>query len=217
MANPNPFVKLAQEKIDEIVRLRKVYRMNYSEIAREVGVMPATVKKHVEWNLGKKEAHIVRSRLKKPKPDSIYTTKKEYAFLKYIRPTFKWAKVFSGLSRAKIELLLYLYDEGTFTKRKFNQFHKIIAIYEFKTFDELIKKGFIVMWRDKKKNQSALYALTERGKIMCAKMHKILIGEMDVPETAIKTLSKSDVRMDGYYMNVIKTMNKERKLKQKNE
>jgi len=208
-----PFKRtISEETVQEILRLRKLYGMTYVEIGEEVGVSKDSVKRYIDKYRSPKEPYAVRSRTRKPKPKDIYRTTRDYNFLQYIRPVFRWATGQTGLPRPRIEMLLYLYSKGTFTKTEFYKYHKIIGIHQLKTFDEFINNGYMTIWRDKKKNRTALYSLTNKAKQMCAKMHKMLVGEMDIPSIAKSNSdAKTEVRMDGYYMDVIKKINRERK------
>ena len=152
------------------------------------------------------------------KPTPRYRSTRDYDFLTYIRVVFKWATENTGLSRPHIELLLYLYPRGTFTKSDFFEYHKLIGIYQIKTFKSMIDEGWIYMWRPRKNNESALYALTNKAKTICSKMHQFCVGDKDIPTTKISNkVAASSERVDGYYMDFIKKMNKERDKKNRDE
>lgn len=207
-----PFKRtISEETVKEILRLRKRYGMTYVEIGEEVGVSKDSVKRYIDKYRSPKEPYTVRSRTRNLKPKDLYRTNREYNFLQYIRPVFKWAVSNTGLPRPRVEMLLYLYSKGTFTKTEFYNYHKIVGIHQLKTFDEFINNGYMTVWRDKKKGRSALYSLTNKAKIMCAKMHKMLVGDMDIPSIKNNDPSKPEARINGYYMDVIKKINKERK------
>lgn len=146
------------------------------------------------------------------KPKTSYNTNRDYDFLQYIRIIFKWAIANHDLKRPELELLLYLYPMGTFSKNEFSVFHKTMGIYQQKTFQKMIQNGWIVMWRPKKGRQNALFTLTNKSKILCSRIHKMCVGEIPIPEQAQSNIlaKEGEVRINGYYMDIIKKMNKER-------
>lgn len=159
---------------------------------------------------------INNSKTRTSKPIPRYSSVREYDFLKYIRVVFKWAMSNYDLSRIDLDMLLYLYPEGPFSKSKFSKFHKILGIHSMKTFDELVEKGWLTVWRPKQTDKHALYTLTNKGKKLCDRMHKFCTGELKIPTsaTANKIAQDGGPRINNYYMNVIKKMNKDRKRKQ---
>ena len=78
----------------------------------------------------------------------------------------------------------------------------------------MINEGWIVLWRPRKNNETALYALTNKAKTMCSKMHKFCTGELEIPESTVNALRKNDKskpRIYDYYMDAIIKMNKNRR------
>ena len=147
---------------------------------------------------------------KQPKPR--FRTEREYDFLSNTRIVFKWATENHDLTRAKLELLLYLYSKALFNKKQLADFHKTIGIYQQKTLHEFLDKGFIMLWRVRSRQECALYALTEKGKRLCARMHLMCTGEEKIPLTKVtnRMLSKKDApRIDGYWLDMMKRNNKE--------
>lgn len=138
----------------------------------------------------------------------------KYDFLKYIRVVMRWAVENSTLNRPQIEALLYLYCMGTFSKKQFHDFHKTLGMYEQKTLDKLSKEGWVTLWRpaNKKTKEHALYSLTHKAKLFCAKIHKICCGEEEIPTDEIrnKLAGNTGKRIDTYYMEMIKKMNKDK-------
>lgn len=145
---------------------------------------------------------------KKPR----HRSEREYDFLQYIRIVMRWATAHTGLNRQEIELLLYLYPKGAFTKNEFFVFHRTISMYQDKTFDKLMEEGWMKMWRPKKGKESALFCLTTKAKIVCSKMHQFCVGDKEIAvKTRTNPLVNSKVRMDSYYMDMIVSMNKRKK------
>jgi len=149
------------------------------------------------------------------KPETRYRSRVEYDFLKYIRVVMRWAtENHPELSRGQIELLLYLYTLGAFSQNQFNQYHRILGMYAAKTMDLLIDHGYIRMWRAKRGRVCALYVLTHKAKLMCNRMHKFCVGEEEMPESArFNNIAKGKAdspRINNYYMDIIKRMNKDK-------
>jgi len=149
--------------------------------------------------------------LKKPLPR--YRSRIEYDFLKYVRIVFKWAlENNKDLNRPNLELLLYLYGVGAFSKKQFNDYHKLLGLYAIKTLTEFEENGWIKLWRAQKGRQHALYTLTQKGKILCNKMHRYSCGVEEIPENPVSNdmMKKGSPRINGYYMDMIKRMNKDK-------
>lgn len=157
----------------------------------------------------KKYYNWTKTRNKKP----AYKSSRDYDFLQYIRVVMHWAVEYSGLKKSEVELLLYLYPKGTFSKTDFCNYHRLIGMYQFLTLNRMMADGWVYKWRDAKPRmkQTALYALTNKSKIMCSKMHQFCVGEKDFPlNTKTNPILKSKERIDGYYLGYLKQMNKER-------
>lgn len=164
----------------------------------------------VKNDVGTDYEHTYRRRSKKPKPR--YRSRIEFDFLKYIRVIFKWAMDNSGLSRPNLELVLYLYGMGAFSKKQFHDYHKTIGMYQDKKLKDLIEDGWVKMWRAKKGREHALYVLTHKGKGLCSSMHKYAAGVEDIPNTpATNKMMREDApRINNYYMDIIKRMTKDK-------
>jgi hypothetical protein len=149
---------------------------------------------------------------KTEKPSPRYRSSRDYDFLQYIRPVFRWALSNNDVNKGELEMLLYLYPKGVFTKSDFFKYQKIISIKQQLVFNSFLERGLIKMWRPKARKESALYSLTHKTKKMCDLMHKVLVGDMDLPELPKNNeIAKGKKVIDNYYMDVIKKMNKENK------
>ena len=170
----------------------------------------AKSREYVNKDKGTDKEHMYKRTSKKPK--SRYASRIQYDFLMYIRVVYKWAQDNSGLSRGNLELLLYLYGIGAFSKKQFHDFHKLVGLYQDKKMRELIEQGWIKMWRpaDAKKKQYALYTLTHRGKHLCSSMHKYLVGDAEIPTLPSKNkmMREGAPRINNYYMDIVKRMNR---------
>ena len=157
--------------------------------------------------------NIMRKEKRKTIPKPRLKSRSEYDFLKYIRVVFKWATENNPtLNRPQIELLLYLYSLGAFSKKEFTDYHKTISLYQQKTLDYFIKEGWVKVWRVRKGKEHALYNLTRKAKTLCYRMHSISCGVEEIPESAVynNLEKKGSKRINGYYMDIIKKMNSDR-------
>lgn len=147
---------------------------------------------------------------KKPLPR--YRSRVDYDFLKYIRIAFKWATDNHDLTRPEVELLLYLYGCGAFSSAQFNEYHKTLGLYAVKTKKAFEREGWIKLWRNRTSNHHKLYTLTEKGKRFCNLMHKYCAGLEEIPltERSNKMLGKDKPRINNYYLDIIKKMNKDK-------
>lgn len=139
-----------------------------------------------------------------------YEARVDYDFLKYVRVVFKWALENNPeLNRPQIELLLYLYGIGAFSKKQFNEYHKLLGLYSIKTLQMFEDEGFIKIWRVRNGRTHALYTLTHKGKTLCSDMHKFSCGVKDLPESS-KMNREGAPRINNYYLEAIKKMNKDK-------
>lgn len=155
------------------------------------------------------------------KPPVICHKEVTYDFLKWIRVVFKWAKEHSGLNRPELEMLLYLYPIGPFTKAQFIDYHNTIGYTMPSTWKDHISNGWIREWRSGKRNMKGLFDLTSKAKIVCSKMHQMCVGDMDVPTSRRSNPlnRQKDVKVNAHYTKLFKQMNAERaeKLNKKEE
>lgn len=150
----------------------------------------------------------------KPIPESRLKTTVKYDFLKYIRVVLKWAvDNHPLLNRPLVELLLYLYPLGAFSRTQFYTFHKTISILCDKNLNYLIENGYIQIFRPKGiKNIHKLYSLTPKSKALCNNIHEYCAGLRPIPEqrpSKNKMLEKDKPRINKYYIDIVKRMNKD--------
>lgn len=75
-----------------------------------------------------------------------------------------------------------------------------------RAFKLMQEDGWVTIWRQKKGRQAALYCLSNKGKILCGKIHKMCTGESEIPDTAYNKMTTSEKQIDKYYLNVIREM-----------
>ena len=221
-----PFVAISEEKIQLILKYRKENLDSYRAIQKKVGASRETARSYCERYLpesskklsskryrtkGKRKRIRVRTKTKKQKPVPFSDTTVEYDFLQYVRVVYKWALENNELRRGESDLLLYLYPKGVFTWTQFHTYHKIVAIYQRKTLDRFLDKGWVRVWRPKKGTEVALYIITSKSKDLCKKMHRYCTGDLELPtDRSNKLVTNTDVRINSYYIDIIKKMNKRR-------
>jgi hypothetical protein len=212
--NPQFTRRITDDQIQEILQLRHKHKLSLRAIGARIGFSRETVRYYLDQHTPAHKKVYNHTRTKHSKPKPRHRSTRDYDFLQYIRPVFKWATENSGLTRPQVELMLYLYPKGVFKKSDFFEYHKILGMYQSKTFDMFVKDGFINVWRPKKQGHPALFSLTNKAKQICDKMHKFLTGEKEVPVNSRNNVlaQEGGARINGYYMNVIKKMNKDREI-----
>lgn len=169
----------------------------------------ARIEKHHSYKDG--YGNTIKTNTKEPYPR--FRSRIEYDFLKYIRVVFKWAlDNYPDLSKPEIEFLLYLYGIGAFSKKQFDDYHKLLGLYSIKTLTKFEDDGWIRLWRPKASKTHALYTLTQKAKIMCNKMHRFSCGVEEIPLNPVSNaMAKKDApRINTYYLDMIKKMNKDK-------
>jgi len=219
------FTPLDKEIKDLILMYRVEHGLTYRDIERRLGVSRETARLHCLENLTeekrkslekkkKLKAKKVRNRsITKKAPLPQHTSVRDYDFLQYIRIVFRWAlKSHSDLNKGYIETLLYLYPKGAFSYTEFHTYYKIIGMFQSKALTELREKGYIKVWKNRMGNQPRLFTLTDKAKGLCDDMHKYCVGAKKMPTGADNAiLADMDVRINKYYSDMIKKMNKREK------
>jgi len=108
-----------------------------------------------------------------------YQPKNDY--LKYWKVVKQWAKVKYDVGTADIEMMLFLYSEGLFTQKQFEEYNEIMS-WDKNRFHNLLKDKWIIVWRKRKGREGTLYELGFRGKRLCASIYKKLNMEETVSE-----------------------------------
>ena len=130
--------------------------------------------------------------------------------MQYSRLIFEWAQRSTKLDRDSIELLLYLQPIGIFNMHQAENMCKTIKLRPGKFFKNLIEKGFIKVWREKKGKQLALYTLTQKASLVCTLIHKMITGEEKVPDGPQGVFNKPKRANNQFYLNLIKEMDKKK-------
>ena len=137
---------------------------------------------------------------------------KQHDFLKYWRIVRYYITRQYNISYPELELLLYLYDEGVFTKTDFKEFEECMS-WKKGRFEELMERGLIRKWRDRRKAGHAhLYELTQQAKLICNHTYKKLTKEENISEDKYRNeVFRSNNYMDKIYRRLIKKMNSTKK------
>jgi len=143
-------------------------------------------------------------------------TRKEpvYDYLKYWKVVKQWARAKYNLSTADIEMMLFLYSEGLFTRSQFEEFDEIMS-WNKNRFHQMVKDKWIIKWRERKGKQSTLYELGFSGKRLCTSIYKKLNKEETISEDRRRNpmFNPNTEYSNKVYRKMIKKMNEKRKAK----
>lgn len=131
-------------------------------------------------------------------------------YLKYWKVIKQWARAKYDLGTADIEMMLFLYSEGLFTKFEFEEFNEIMS-WDKNRFHKMLKDEWIIKWRERKGRESTLYELGFKGKRVCASIYKKLNKEEVISEDRRNNpiFNKSTKYSNKVYRKMIKKMNQE--------
>lgn len=128
-------------------------------------------------------------------------------YLKYWRVIRYYVKAKYGISTADLDMLLFLYSEKYFSKDKFFEFDELMS-WDENRFDNLLRDGWINVFRKKQGNRRTVYEISYKGRRMIGTIYKKLNGE-ELPESpSVNPLFRVNVPyMHKVYRNFIKEMN----------
>jgi hypothetical protein len=128
--------------------------------------------------------------------------------LKYWRVIRYFIKAKYGLSTSDLDMLLFLYSEEIFSKKKFEEFDNLL-IWDGERFNRLYKEGWIEVFRNRKKTTKSLYALSFKTERVISGIYKKLSGE-EIPMSLSGNpmFAKNVKYTDKVYRNMILEMNK---------
>jgi len=109
-----------------------------------------------------------------------------------------------SLNISELELFLFLYSEGYFTRKVFNEF-AFLYTWDRSIFADLTSRGFISTFTKDKKRE--VYCLSRRGIYIVKQIYKVLDGEMILPQEDECDPSKGYVA--NKYRKMIIRMNNE--------
>ena len=128
--------------------------------------------------------------------------------LKYWRVIRYFIKKKYGLTTADLDMLLFLYSEEIFSKKKFEEFDNLLA-WDGKRFDRLYEEGWIEVFRKRKKTTKSMYSISYKTERVISGIYKKLSGE-EIPSslTGNPMFAKNVCYTDKVYRNMILEMNK---------
>jgi hypothetical protein len=131
-------------------------------------------------------------------------------YLKYWKVVKQWARAKYNLGTADIEMMLFLYSEGLFTKFQFEEFNEIMS-WDKNRFHKMLKDKWIIKWRERQGRESTLYELGFSGKRVCASIYKKLNKEetIAVDRKNNPMFERSTEYSNKVYRKMIKKMNDE--------
>ncbi len=130
-------------------------------------------------------------------------------YLKYWKVIKHWAKATYGLSTSEIEMMMFLYSEGLFTRKQFDEFNEIMS-WDKMRFYNLLKNKWVIVWRERKGKESKLYELGFKGKKLVSSIYRKLNMQETISESPYRNpIFKNDTKYSNkIYRKIIKEMNK---------
>lgn len=138
-------------------------------------------------------------------------------YLKYWKVIRNYFKIKYGITQVEMDMMLFLYSEKYFTRKKFDVYNNIMT-WDRRRFDLMLKKGWIEIFRKKEGNKATIYKLSHRASLMINTMYKKLNGE-EISESLRrnKIYKKNTTYMNKVYRNAIIQMNQEIQRKRKEQ
>ena len=128
-------------------------------------------------------------------------------YLKYWRVIRYWVKAKYNIGTPELELLLFLYSEQMFTKSRFQEFETIMS-WDTKRFNNLLRDGWLQVFRRRSGKNATLYELSYKGKSLVRTVYRKLNGEEVGESPNINPLFRLDASyMDQMPRKMIKEMN----------
>jgi hypothetical protein len=132
---------------------------------------------------------------------------KQNDYLKYWKVVRHYILMRYKISQADLDMMLFLYSEKYFSKKKFIEFNKVLT-WDKNRFKNLIENGWISVFRAKHPKSAALYELSYKGQRMIHEMYNKLNGEEISTSAQHNPLFRHDASHgDRLYANVIMRMN----------
>lgn len=127
-------------------------------------------------------------------------------YLKFWRVIRYYTCAKYNLSHADLDMLLFLKSEEYFDSSKFDEYNQVLP-WRKTRFHELLKEGWIEVFRKKTNRSRTIYTLSLKCKRMLSTVYKRLSGE-EIPTSLFNPLFKKNVKYsDKVYRNMIIQMN----------
>lgn len=132
-------------------------------------------------------------------------------YLKYWRPIKYFIKRKYGVSETNLDILLFLYSEKYFMLSDLRKYNEIVPWCR-ERFDNLLRDGFVEVFRDFPEKRGRIYRLTRKSTRMITSLYSKLEGN-DIPMTYGNNpmFKKKTKYTDKVYRNYIKELNEKRK------
>lgn len=136
-----------------------------------------------------------------------YTRPKKEDYLKYWRVIRYFVKAKYNLTAADLDIILFLYSESYFTKKKFDEFNELLS-WDKNRLSRLIKNGWVEIFTENKNKKKGIYQLSYKTKRVVRSIYKKLSGE-EIPtsQSSNPMFAKNVSYSDKIYRNMIKEMN----------
>lgn len=133
---------------------------------------------------------------------------REYDYLKFWKVIRYFIKAKYKIGQADLDMLLFLYSEGYFTKDKFKEFNNLLS-WDVKRFERMRMQGWIEVFRKHAGRKKSIYKISDKSVSVLSSMYKMLNGD-EIPSTIqANPMFKRNVRYsDKVYRNMITEMNK---------
>ena len=129
-------------------------------------------------------------------------------YLKYWRVIRYFIKSKYNLTQADLDILIFLFDEGYFSKDKFKEFDELLS-WNVNRFDNLLRDGWIEVFRKYDGKRKGLYTLSYKTNRLIASIYKKLSGEEIPTSPSANPIFKRKVSYtDKVYRNMILEMNR---------
>lgn len=151
-------------------------------------------------------------RKKGQSPRKTYNATAPYTFLQYNWAIYAWAREKYNLSQDDLDLVLYLYPIGFYSKEDVSLMLEAMGRSTkgiASKITQLKKKKIIKVWQKATKDEDGahvptLYCLTSPYKQMCSRMHNIALGEEPMPNSYNNPLFKGKT---GKFYKLFERMN----------
>ncbi len=145
---------------------------------------------------------------RKPQKTKKYTSReKQSNYLKNWRVVRYYIQKKYDLNIKELEIILYLYDMGVFTRKDLNEYARICS-WGNQVSKLLVDRDLIRLWRKGEARQRDLFELTQPAKLICNHTYKKLNGEESISENPYRNdIFKGSTQIDKAYKKLIKKMN----------
>jgi len=129
-------------------------------------------------------------------------------YLKYWRVIRQYYKSKYDLTQADIDILLFMYSEGYFTKKKFDEYDRLIT-WDRQRFGSMIRRGLFEIFRLHRGNKPTIFQMTDHAKLIVQDIYRKLNGE-EIPMTVSNNpmLKRKAKFSEKVYIDMILEMNK---------